>query len=156
MAEHERAGRILVEMVTTLRVFRVLGQRQRDQSISGTKIGVLQHLKYADARLGELARRLSISASVTSRAVEALELDGLVARRADDDDARASVISITDRGRENLATRERYVAEKFAEVLSDWTPEETDQAISILQKLNVRLDDLTTALEFDDRRDPSL
>lgn len=156
MVDRDRAGKILVEMVTTLRVFRVLGQRQREQSISGTKSGVLQHLKYADARLGTLARQLSVSASVTSRAVEALELDGLVERRVDDADARASVISITDHGRENLATRERHVAEKFADVLSDWTPEETDQAISILQKLNVRLDDLTAALISDDRREPPL
>lgn len=156
MVDRDRAGKILVEMVTTLRVFRVLGQRQREKSISGTKIGVLQHLKFADARLGELARQLSVSASVASRSVDALELDGYVVRRCDDDDARAFVISITDRGRDNLAVRERYIAEKFAEVLSDWTPEETDQALNILQKLNSRLDDLTAALVADNRREPNL
>lgn len=156
MVDRDRAGKILVEMVTTLRMFRVLGQHQRQKSISGTKIGVLQHLKYTDARLGTLARQLSVSASVASRTVDSLELDGHVERRCDDDDARAYVISITDRGRENLAVRERYVAEKFADVLSDWTPEETDQAITVLQKLNLRLDDLTSALETDDRREPNL
>lgn len=151
MIDHDRAGKVLLEMVKGHRVFRAAGQRQ-PSTISGTKVGVLQCLKDGDARLGELAKKLAVSASVASRAVDALEADGLARRRPDDHDARALVVSITDAGRHNLSRRHRYIAEKFADVLSDWTPEETDDAIALLQRLNTHLNQLTEALEADDRR----
>lgn len=136
------------------RVFRVASHRQ--QTLSGTKIGVLQHLKHCDARLGELARQLSISASVASRAVDALESNGLVERRTDDDDARAFLISLTDLGRATVAEREHRIADRFADVLDDCTPEETEQALDVLQRLNTHLDELTAALETDARSEPTI
>lgn len=154
MVGRERAGELLLEMVTMARAFRVAGHRQ--QTISGTKIGVLQRLKHCDARLGELAQQLSISASVASRAVESLESNGLVERRTDDDDARAFLISLTDLGRATVAERERRIADKFAEVLDGWTPAQSDQALDVLQRLNTHLDELTVALETDDRKEPTV
>lgn len=154
MVERERAGELLLEMVTMARVFRVSGQRQ--QTISGTKFGVLQRLKHCDARLGELAQQLSISASVASRTVETLENNGLVERRTDDDDARAFLISLTDHGRAIVAERERHIADKFAQSLADWTPEESDQALDVLRRLNTHLDELTAGLATDDRREPTV
>ncbi len=153
MIDRDRAGKLLLEMVKGHRVFRAAGQHQQS-SISGTKVGVLQSLKAGDARLGELAKQLAVSASVASRAVDSLESDGLVRRRPDEQDARALVVSLTDPGRANLARRHRYIAEKFADVLSDWTPEEADDVISLLERLNLHLNQLTEALEADDRRNP--
>ncbi len=154
MVVRERAGELLLEMVTMARVFRVAGHRQ--QTLSGTRIGVLQRLKHCDARLGELARQLSISASVASRAVDSLESSGLVERRTDDDDARAFLISLTDLGRTTVAEREHRIADRFAQVLTDWTPEETDQALQALRRLNTHLDELTAALEADAEREPTV
>ena len=151
MIDRERAGRILLELVKGHRVFRTADQH-RQSTISGTKVGVLQALKDGDARLGELAKRLTVSASVASRTVDALESDGLVRRRPDDADARALVVSITDLGLANVTRRHRYIAEKFADVLSDWTPEEADDVIGLLDRLNTHLNQLTEALEADDRR----
>lgn len=149
MVTRERAGELLLEMVTMARVFRVAGNQQ--QTLAGTKTGVLQRLKYSDARLGDLARQLSISASVASRTVDALEHDGLVERRPDETDARAYLISLTDRGRAIVAKRERHMADRFAEVLGDWTPQESDQALDLLHRLNTHLDELTAALDADTR-----
>lgn len=153
MVTRDRAGLILLEMVTSHRVFRVAGQRQSRSSISGTKAGVLQFLKSKDARLGEVSRELGVSASVASRAVDALETMGLVRRAPDANDARALVISITDQGRADLARRHHYIAAKFAQVLPDWTEAETDDAIALLRQLNLHLNELTEALEADDRRE---
>ncbi len=110
---------------------------------------MLQRLKHCDARLGELARQLSISASVASRAVDSLEANGLLERRVDDDDARAFLISLTDLGRSTVAERERRIADRFAQVLTEWTPEETDEALTVLRRLNINLNELTAALEAD-------
>lgn len=153
MVDRERAGEILGEIVNMVRVFRISGQGER--TISGTKMGVLRHLKYCDARLGELAANLSVSASVASRVVDSLEHTGLVERGTDAEDARACVISITEQGRENLAERERYVAEVFAGALSEWSHDETQQAVDILHKLNGHLNELVETLETNDGSVPT-
>ncbi len=153
MTDREQAGELLREMVRIARVFRVASYRYRN--ISGTKVGILQRLKHCDARLGDLARQLGISAPVATRAVHALESDGLVERRTDASDARASLISLTDHGRETVAERERHIAERFAQVLGDWGPEQTAQALDVLQQLNIHLDELTEILETNDRGEPN-
>lgn len=153
MVDHRDAGELLLEMVRIARVFRVASYRYRN--ISGTRVGILQRLKLGDARLGNLARQLGISAPVATRAVHALESDGLVERRTDDTDARASLISLTEHGRETVAERERHIAERFAQVLGDWEPEQTAQALDVLQQLNHHLDELTEILETNDRGEPN-
>ena len=153
MVDRSQAGEILVELVKTLRVFRVAGHHQGRRSISGTKIGVLQYLTHREARLGELAQRLSLSASVVSRAVDALEADGLVERRSDSADARAFLVSITDRGRQDLADRQRHIAEKFAGVLADWDPSRVAEALELLRQLNIHLEELADLLAADEREE---
>lgn len=143
MIDNSDAGRILSEMVQISRTFRVSGQRSRDQGLSGTKFGFLQHLRDGDARLGELAHQLLVSAPVASRTVDSLEADGMVERRTDPQDARAFLISMTERGRAKLADSESQAVHRFAQALADWSPADADQAIRILERLNVHLSEVT-------------
>lgn len=143
MIDYDDAGKILSEMVQISRTFRLAGQRSSEQSFSGTRFGFLQHLRGCDARLGELAHRLLISAPVASRAVDSLEVEGLVERRTDPLDARASLISITDLGRAKLTESESGAVKRFAESLDGWSPEESLNAINLLKTLNTRLSALT-------------
>lgn len=140
------AGAILRELVTTLRVFRHAGQQSGHRTAWSTASGVLQFLDHRDARLSELAREVLASVSVTSRAVDALEQDGHVERRVDESDGRACVVSLTARGRTHLHDNQREIAAEFADVLDDWSPQEISQALEVLQKLNLRLTDLTSRL----------
>ena len=139
MLNNTDAAAILKGMVTISRTFRKSAQRSRERSLAGTKYGFLRHLLEADARLGELAHQLVVSAPVASRAVEALEAEGLVTRRTDPDDARAVLISITEPGRAALAEGDSRIIHKFAAALDDWTPAEAEQAIQLLTTLNERL-----------------
>lgn len=148
------AGDILLELVKALRTFRTAGQHQGRHTISGTKVGVLQCLTERDARLSDIAGQLSISASVASRAVDALELDGLVQRRSDQTDGRAFVISLTEQGRSDLTQRHLYIAERFADVLEEWTSTDAQDTVRLLQQLNGRLDALTDLLKADERKNP--
>jgi DNA-binding MarR family transcriptional regulator len=50
-------------------------------------------------RLGELARRASLSKQAMTELVRRLERDGLVERRTDPSDGRASVVFLTERSR---------------------------------------------------------
>lgn len=145
--DYDDAGKILSEMVQISRTFRLAGQRSGEQSFSGTRFGFLQHLRTCDARLGELAHRLLISAPVASRAVDSLEAEGMVERRPDPLDARASLISITDQGRSRLAESESSAVQRFAESLDGWSHEESRNAINLLKTLNMHLSALTLPQE---------
>lgn len=140
------AGAILRELVTSLRVFRLAGQQSGQRTAWSTANGVLQFLDHRDARLGDLAREVSASVSVTSRAVDALEQDGYVERRVDQSDGRACVVSLTSHGRTHLHETQREIAAEFADVLHEWSPQEIHEALEVLQKLNLRLADLTSRL----------
>lgn len=143
MIDRGQAGQILFEMVETSRTFQVSAQASGAKGLTGTKFGVLQNLRHCGARLGGLAERLGVSAPVASRAVDALEAEGLVGRRTDPEDGRACLISITNRGRVYLAEREGSVVDRFAAALADWSPGDADQAISILRRLNAHLSEVT-------------
>lgn len=145
------AGKILLEVVQTLRTFRTAGQHQGRYAISGTKVGVLHCLTHGEGRLSDIARQLAISVSVASRAIESLERDGLVQRRHDRADGRAFVVSITHQGRSDLAQRYRYIAERFASVMGDSNPTDVEHVIDVLQKLNMHLEELTEVLISDER-----
>jgi DNA-binding MarR family transcriptional regulator len=58
----------------------------------------LEALERGGLRLGELAQRLGISPSTLTRNLTRLEADGLVAREADPDDARAARVALTAAG----------------------------------------------------------
>ncbi|NVI91249.1 MarR family transcriptional regulator [Actinomadura sp. BRA 177] len=145
MIDDRHAGRILAEMVHIARTFQRAGQRSRERSLAGTEFGILQYLRESDARLGELAQGLQVSAAVTSRAVDSLEAEGLVERRPDPHDARAALISITAAGRTRLGERESEVVARFAEALGDWSAADAEQAIALLNRLNRHLGEVTGA-----------
>lgn len=154
--DREAAGAILVELVRTLRLFRATGQHQGHQSISGTKVGVLQYLMHCDVRSSELAHRLLLSPSVVSRAVDALEEEGLVTRRTDPTDARAALISATPRGKEELAQRHRFIADQFAEILSRDPDHATADTLALLRQLNNHLDELATIVASGEKRETDI
>lgn len=139
MINFDDAGKILAEMVQIGRTFRVAGQQSATRSLTGTRYGFLQTLNHGDARLGELARRLLVSAPVASRTVDSLEADGLVERRTDPEDARALLISVTDLGRAYVAESDTRAVHKFAETLTEWSPADAEQAVALLRELNMRL-----------------
>lgn len=149
--DSEQAEHLLLEVVNTYRLFRTVGQHQGRHAIAGTKVGVLQELKRDDLRLSDLAEQLGISVSVTSRAVEALEDEGLVGRRSDKADGRAVLLSVTDKGRLELAQRHDYVAQRFAAVLEDWQATDVQHTVDVLQRLNQGLGLLADVLEADEK-----
>lgn len=143
------AEKLLLEVVQTHRLFRTAGQAEGRDKISGTKAGVLHCLTQHDARLSDIAQQLTVSISVVSRAVESLEHGGLVERRSDVADGRAYLISLTAHGKAELTRRHRYFAERFADVLQGWTPDDVEQTVTVLQRLNTHLGQLADALDSD-------
>ncbi|WP_228122714.1 MarR family winged helix-turn-helix transcriptional regulator [Saccharothrix syringae] len=122
-----------------LRVVRLVKQ-QRHAGMPPGLVGILGLIEREGANATgchakQLAVRAGLDPSTVSRAVGALVSHGLVERRADPADGRASVLVVTDRGRTELAdTRDWYDA-LLGRALADWTPEEVTALTTAIGRL---------------------
>src|SRR5690348_10667814 len=98
----------------------------------------------------DLAERCRLDPSTVSRAVAALVGAGLVARSADPTDGRASVLTLTDRGRSMLTGFTAWYGDQLAAALRDWSNEDLAAFAAMLQRFS---DDLIRSAG---RRTPTL
>lgn len=133
--ERDQAVRLIGSLVSLLRVSRTVSHRAAQSSVSATPIALLRLVRDTDPRLGDLASQLMVKPSVASRAVAALESEGYVKRIADPADARACRIHLTDAGRSHLLVREEQALQQLSGRFADWTPEEAEQSIRLLQRI---------------------
>ncbi len=75
-------------------------------------------------RSSDLAEKVQADPSTVSRQVATLVKDGYVERQADPMDGRASLLVITERGRQFHAEHVRLRNEHYQRVLADWTEQE--------------------------------
>ncbi|NUR05398.1 MAG: winged helix-turn-helix transcriptional regulator [Nocardioidaceae bacterium] len=109
-------------------------------SLNRAEIGVLRWLeKHGETRVGDLACAFGLSPSVISRQVGSLVERDLVGRRPDPADARAGLITLTDRGRTSLDEMTRQYVRRLGEVVGDWAPEDRRHAAVLLTRLADRL-----------------
>lgn len=74
-------------------------------------------------RAGEIAAVLGVNPSTVSRQVAGLVRSGLVERRADPEDGRASPLVVTAAGRRVLDLERRRRATQVGDALAAWSPE---------------------------------
>lgn len=72
---------------------------------------VFQHLERGGTRIGVLAERAQMTNQSMGYLVDALQSRGYVKRTPDPADRRAALVTITDRGREQITTARRLIAE---------------------------------------------
>jgi len=131
-----QTSRLLAALGRLIRTSRAASQHQQaEYGLSGTPLGILKALADGDARPGDLALALQISPSVVSRAVVPLEQGGLVERRTDPSDARASRLGLTDPGRRRLAEARQTFVDRFAPLLDDWDPAEGSAVTRLMSRL---------------------
>lgn len=135
MINNDDVRPLVSEMVEIVRSFQAARRRNHSRGVVGTRFAALKLLRAGDIRTTELAEHLLISLPVASRTIAALEDDGYVVRHPDPTDARASLLSITDAGRDLAAARDDQITELFAESLSDWTPQQAADAAALLANL---------------------
>lgn len=86
-------------------------------------------------RLSELARRTETDPGILTRQVNALEQQGLVARRPDPTDRRAQIVRMLPKGR-RIALRLREVQDEvLGSQLAGWTASELEQAAGLMEQL---------------------
>lgn len=87
------------------------------------------------ARLQDLVRLMARDKGQMTRGVQALERKGLIARRDCADDARVSLLELTEEGRATVAELQQAVAEALDGILAPLSAPDRAQLKSILAKL---------------------
>lgn len=88
-----------------------------------------------DLQLGEVARRLNVSAAATSKAADRLVRLGLICRTSSPDDRRATLLAASTEGQTLVTDYERMKAEHVAEVVGDLGAEDLDRLCALLERV---------------------
>jgi DNA-binding MarR family transcriptional regulator len=87
-------------------------------------------------RLTDLARALWLDKSTVTRQVATIEAAGLAVRVPDPSDGRASLVGLSDEGRDLLSRVRRGRQEGLREALADWSVEDVARFASLLERFN--------------------
>jgi DNA-binding MarR family transcriptional regulator len=85
-------------------------------------------------RVSEVAECLHSDPSTVSRQVAALVRDGLLERRADPGDGRASLLALTEKADAVLAEHDQIRLEHFANVLDGWSATDLRRFATMLRR----------------------
>jgi DNA-binding MarR family transcriptional regulator len=93
-------------------------------------------MKHGEARPSELAKRRLVDLSVISRQIAQLQAAGLITRRPAPEDGRASLISVSEKGRVELERwRTQWIA-FFEKALAEWDEERIADLTTRLAEMN--------------------
>jgi DNA-binding MarR family transcriptional regulator len=95
-------------------------------------------------RSGAIAECLQSDPSTISRQVAALVKDGLLERRADPEDGRATLLVLTPLADDVLADHDRVRLEFFAEMLRDWDETDLRNFAALLSRFSGAYDVMNT------------
>ena len=108
-----------------------------EQDVERSAHILLKHLQSeGPLRAGALAEMLHFDPSTVSRQVAVLVKDGLLERRADPQDGRASLLVLTDRAHAVLADHNRIRLDYFAHLLGDWSDDQMRDFGALLERFN--------------------
>lgn len=140
----DEANKQIEQQLTVLlrRVQRIhLSTAAGEMSLERSAYGIM--CKLADEgpqRLGALAHAFGLDPSTITRQVQALEEAGLAERETDAKDRRASILDLTDDGREMLDRTRSHRRARFHEVMTDWPLEERREFGRLLARFNASVD----------------
>jgi DNA-binding MarR family transcriptional regulator len=142
----DQANRQIEQQITVLlrRVQRIhLSTTSGDVALERSAYGIM--CKLADEgpqRLGALAVSFGLDPSTITRQVQALEEIGLADRTTDPTDRRASILDLTDNGREILDSTREHRRARLQAALSEWTEADLKDFGRLLTEFNASLDRL--------------
>lgn len=102
---------------------------------SAVLLKVVSQTEKSPCRMQDIARTLGIEAPSVTRTVQDLEHTGLIKRQADPDDKRASCVTLTKKGQQQLAKLQDARHERLAQALREWPKAEQKQLGGLLQRL---------------------
>jgi DNA-binding MarR family transcriptional regulator len=114
--------------------------RERFAAVAGMALdrasySVLFRLEEGPARLSDLAHKVGVDISTLSRQVHNLEASGLVGRRVVEEDRRAALLAVTDKGLDLIRRIRAAKRAALTEMLEGWTTEERTELGRVLGHL---------------------
>ena len=128
---------ILLRRVQRIHFTTSSGEVELDRSAYGILARLVDE---GPQRLGLLAQAFGLDPSTITRQVQALEHEGLVERRPDPTDRRASLLDATDHGREVLMTTRERRRDWLRASLGDWDEHDHEEFGRLLEKFNLSID----------------
>lgn len=142
----DSANQKIEQQMTVLlrRVQRIhLSTSTGDMHLERSAYGILCQLAdEGPQRLGSLATAFGLDPSTITRQVKALEDAGLAARTTDSSDRRASILDLTEEGRDILQANRQHRRTRLFESMSDWSVEERSEFGRLLERFNHAVDKL--------------
>jgi DNA-binding MarR family transcriptional regulator len=135
----EQQMTVLLRRVQRIHLFTRVG----DVALERSAYGIM--CKLADEgpqRLGALASSFGLDPSTITRQVQALEEIGLASRKTDPSDRRASILDLTEHGREVLEQTRGHRRARLRQALSDWPGDDLADFGRLLKEFNASLDRL--------------
>jgi DNA-binding MarR family transcriptional regulator len=102
---------------------------------SASLLKVVKACGPSQCRIQDIAAVLGIEAPSVSRTVQDLERDGLLTRRPDDSDRRASQVTLTKAGAQQLAKLQAAKRGRLNAALHDWSVEDRQALARLLHQL---------------------
>jgi DNA-binding MarR family transcriptional regulator len=124
---------MLLRRVQSIHISTSSGEMELDRSAYGILCRLADE---GPQRLGALAWAFGLDPSTITRQVQALEKGGLVQRRTDDVDRRASILDLSVEGRDVLDRTRTYRRERLQELLEEWPDQDRDEFARLLTKIN--------------------
>lgn len=124
---------MLLRRVQSIHISTSSGEIELDRSAYGILCRLADE---GPQRLGALASAFGLDPSTITRQVQALEKAGLVQRRIDEVDRRASILDLSTEGGEVLGRTRAYRRGRLEEVLADWPTSDRDELARLLTKIN--------------------
>ncbi|HYR61580.1 MAG TPA: MarR family transcriptional regulator [Actinomycetota bacterium] len=86
-------------------------------------------------RLSDLAQRVGVDLSTASRQVHHLEAGGFVGKTIVEEDRRAALLTVTDKGQDLIQRLRAAKRAVITEMLAGWTPDEREELGRVLGRL---------------------
>jgi len=137
-ADIEAGRRLATAMFALGKQQATLGHKMSRAGVDRSTIMLIKTLVVlGPSRSSALAAAVHSDPSTVSRQIAALVRDGLVKRRADPDDGRASVLVPTEAGLAVLEEQRRRIGLALARVVRQWAPEDLDRFLELLDRFVV-------------------
>lgn len=134
----QSAARSLAELAPRLgRIIANALESDLDIALSLRQYRLLERLTAHPHRTGELATVSGVTQPTASAAVASLEARGLVNRKPDPADRRATLIEISEHGRSVLVVAKERVLQRLSVVTAEMTMEDAE-ALAALQPILVK------------------
>jgi DNA-binding MarR family transcriptional regulator len=115
---------------------RIVNARFQHTGLSMARLRVLYHLVGGqNVRMGELSTCVDVAPRTMTSTIDAMQRDGLVQRRPDPTDGRATVVSITDEGERSFHEGMRLQALAVADLFDGLDADRRVALLEILDRL---------------------